>query len=219
MEANAAWALVGLPIALAGFVVAADQFNNMQRAGIWNIAFALLILVGLPALAMWLAAPLGWSFSALVSAIMRRRVPKEYRQRARNMAPLKTACAMVGGAALLGAAYGGAGAAHWVPSIRETAQPLARYAMAYTEPGSLVYGPLAQFARPRPAPGESGDPTYREIQEQLIARGYMNGPANGIPSYATRQAIGRYIKEQRLKSTTSPQALLAHMKKNGSNGG
>lgn len=213
-HSNAAWTLVGVPIALLAFVFAADQFNGMPSISLWSLVVALL-LAALSALVMWLAAPLGWSASALVSAVMRRRVPKEYRQRARNMAPLKTACAMVGSAAVLGAAYGGAGSAHWVPPIRETAQPLARYAIGQMAPGSLAYGTLAQFLQSRPEPVVAGgDPTYREIQQQLIGRGYLKGPADGMAGYATRQAIGRYIREKHLKSTTSPQALLAHMKKN-----
>lgn len=210
-----AWALIGLPVVVASFELTANEFSRLHGAGFWNIAFALGTLATLSVVGMLSVSPAGWVLSAITSSLMRLRVPKEYRQRGRNWAPLKTACLAAGSASVIGAAYGGASAAQWVPNIREAVTPALIYTLAHLAPGSVAYRYVAQVAQPEPslptAPASDAD-TYREIQRQLIAHGYLRATVDGALGPQTRAAIARYKREKRLLQSMSPQELLAYMK-------
>jgi len=209
-----AWMLVGLPVVFASFALTANEFNRVHGASIWNIAFTLGAMTLLSAGSMLSVSPVGWALSTIVSSLMRLRVPKEYRQRGRNWAPLKGACLTACSASVIGAAYGGASANQWVPSVKEALAPAATYAMAHLEPGSVASRYVAMVAPSDPvavAPVSDVD-TYREIQRHLIMGGYLRGAIDGTPGPATRAAIARYKRDKRLIQSISAQELLTYMK-------
>lgn len=209
-----AWTLIGLPVAVASFALTANEFNRLHGASLWSIAFALGTLAALSVVAMLSVSPAGWVLSVITSTLMRLRVPKEYRQRGRNWAPLKGACLAAGSASVIGAAYGGASAAQWVPSIKEAVAPVLTYAMTHLEPGSVTYRFVAQGKQPEPVPiaPASDTETYREIQRHLIGHGYLRGAIDGALGPQTRAAIARYERDRRLAQSMSPQELLTYMR-------
>ena len=109
---------------------------------------------------------------------------------------------------------GGAGAIHWVPSVKEAVTPAATYAMAHLEPSSAAYRHVAQLAQPKLVPAAPVlDADAGEIQRHLIVHGYLRGAIYGTLGPATRAAIARDKRDKRLlQSMFSPQELLAYMK-------
>jgi hypothetical protein len=215
-NSRAAWAVVSAVPIIGAFVSTANSFNAFSPAApgmaLLPLAYALIA----SALAMLLVSPAAWLLSATVSYLMRLRVPAEYRQRGRNWAPLKKACGFSLAASFAGALYGSAGAMHWVPSVRDSVEPLVSYAVAHTESGTGVNLYLTRLVDDEvvaPVNGVLADAdTLREIQRQLIARGYLRGQADGNMGPRTHTAIAKYERQEHLNPTMPPVELLAHMR-------
>lgn len=214
-NSRAAWALVAVFPAVAGFFLTADTFANFSLSNPWNALFPLAFAVISATLAMLLVSPVGWALSAVTSSLLRRKVPAEYRQRGRNWAPLKGACLFSAVAALIGALYGAAGAMHWVPTVRVAAAPAISYAMTHTATDSEVRRLFARFA-PQNAMGQTTATLTeadirRAVQRELVTRGYLRGQADGSIGPHTVAAIARYERHEHLSPSTSMQGLLAYM--------
>ncbi|WP_431823566.1 peptidoglycan-binding protein [Burkholderia sp. F1] len=214
-NSRAAWALVAAFPAVAGFILTADSFTDFSLSNPWSALLPLAFAVVSATLAMLLVSPAGWVLSAMTSALLRRKVPIEYRQRGRNWAPLKGACVFSASAAVVGALYGAAGAMQWVPTVRAVATPAIAYAMTHTATDSQAHLLLAKFTASGTteavAPTMSGDDVRRAVQRQLIMRGYLRGPADGKYGPRTVDAIVRYEQQEHLNPALSMQDLLAYM--------
>lgn len=216
-NSRAAWALVALFPAIASFIYAANDFAAFSPAAPMQAVLPLCVTVAGAGVAMLVVSPAGWLLSAAVSALLRLKVPTEYRQRGRNWAPLKGACLFAMSASLIGALYGAAAAMQWLPTIRTVTTPVLNYAAAHTWPGLGANRFFAELANSTPSPSasagaESPADTRRAVQRFLIAHGYLRGRADGNFGTLTTAAIARYERQQRLGRSTSLPDLLAHMR-------
>lgn len=211
----AAWSLIALPVAGVAFFLTANEFLKVSTAGIWSTLFVLTVCAALSAFAMLIASPLAWVSSALTSALLRLRVPKDYRQRGRNWEPLRKTLLGVTGAALLGAGYGSAASFHLTPPLAEVLAPAVTYAASLVPNNAFATAVLS--SSPNRASGHtavvSGPELYKEIQARLILTGYLHGKADGVMGPSTRAAIARYERSNNLSLGTSLTDLLAHMRK------
>lgn len=216
-NSRAAWAaVVAFPV-IGAFVATANSFfNAFSPADPWEALLPLGYALLVSALAVLLVSPAAWLLSAIVSYLMRLKVPVEYRQRGRNWAPLRKACGFSLAASFAGALYGAAGAMHWVPSVRDSAEPAVTYAIAHTEPGTDARRYLTQLVgfQPTPLPNNvvTETDTMRGVQRYLIVHGYLHGQADGNIGPQTSAAVARYERREHLSPGLPPADLLAYMK-------
>lgn len=193
----------------------ANSFNAFSPAAPWRALLPLAYALIASVMALLLVSPAAWLLSAAVSYLMRLRVPAEYRQRGRNWAPLKKACGFSLAASLLGALYGSAGAMHWVPSVRDSAELVVTYAISHTDPGSDANRYLTQLVNYRRTPIPTSlvteTDTMRGIQRYLIEHGYLHGQADGNLGPRTSTAIANYERHEHLSPWMSPTDLFAYM--------
>jgi hypothetical protein len=212
-NSRSAWAVVALFPAVATFYTTADSFASFSPAAPWNALVPLGSALLTSALAMLAISPLGWLVSSIVSSLMRRKVPAEYRQRGRNWVPLGGACIFVMTASLVGAVYGAAGVMQWVPTVHQSAEPLIEFARAHMDPSADAYRFVADKATPPPIPvGVVSEMNVRrQVQLYLILHGFLHGEADGNVGPRTTAAISKYERQEHLGGSTSLPDLLDYM--------
>ncbi|MBU9581054.1 hypothetical protein KTE26_21710 [Ralstonia mannitolilytica] len=210
------WGLVvAAPIAL-GFAFGADSFYMRTTLTAGSIIGGIMLGVIAAVLATLIVSPAAWALSATVSAIARRRVPKSYRQRGRNWAPLKAACVAGAIAGMLGAGYGVLGTYRWAPRVRDAAAPAANWLVQNVQPSSPLHILGTYWLPPVvaavPVVHQTEAEMYRDVQRLLIARGYLKGQADGNPGPRTQAAITRYRERQHIHGPLSTEQLLMHLR-------
>lgn len=209
------WTLIALLVAGVAFFLTANEFVRASTFGVWSTLLNLTVCAALSAFAMLIVSPLAWICSALTSALLRMRVPKDYRQGGRNWEPFKRTLLGVAGAALLGAGYGSAASFHLAPPPEEVLAPAVKYAESLVPGNSFASSVLmsSQKKVPDSTVTVSGPQLYKEIQAGLILTGFLNGKADGVMGPSTRAAIARYERTNHLSLSTSLPDLLVHMRK------
>lgn len=215
-NSKVAWGLVvSAPIAF-GFAFAADSFYMRTTLTAGSVIGGIMLGVTAAVLGAAIVSPVAWALSACVSAVARRRVPKSYRQRGRNWAPLKAACLTGAVAGMLGAGYGVLGTYQWAPRVRDAAAPAASWLVQHVQPSSPLHVLGTYWLPPvvatMPVVRQTEAEMYRDVQRLLIARGYLRGQADGNPGPRTQAAITRYRERQHIYGPLSTEQLLAHLR-------
>ncbi|MDR5816996.1 hypothetical protein QCE62_25695 [Caballeronia sp. LZ033] len=218
-HSHLAWSLVALVPAGASFLYAARLFNHFSLHAPWSAVLPFFVTLIGALCAMLIVSPAGWLLSSLVSYAWRLRVPREYRQRVRNWAPLKRACGFTMAMSLTGVMVGLGGALGWLPTVPQAAQAATGFVVGHTEPGSMANRYLIRLAAPRadaPAPVPlTHRETLQEVQRILISRKILRGDADGRPGPRTSAAISDYERREHLPPTLSTDELLMHMRRTG----
>ncbi|NYH24214.1 hypothetical protein GGD40_003693 [Paraburkholderia bryophila] len=216
-NSRTAWVVVGAVPVFGAFFATANSFNALSPTAHWSALIPLASAMMGSVLAVLLVSPAAWLLSAFVSHLMRLRVPPEYRQRGRNWAPLKKACGLSLTSSFVGALYGFAGAMHWVPSVRDSAEPIVTYAIAHTAPGTEVSQYLTRLVtfqtNVSPTSAMTESETVRDVQRYLIVHNYLHGLPDGNMGPRTVSAIAKYERREHLNSWIPASELLAYMRR------
>ena len=206
------WRLITAVPALAGFGVTATKFTWIAPQSIWSAILPLGGSLIQAALSMVIVAPVAWLVSLIVSAVMRRKVPAEYRQRGRNWLPFKRALKICLAAVVVGAVYGTAASRGWIPTLGRMLAPAISYAQQWLPADSPMQRFLGgQRLAPASAVPASTTQQIKDIQHKLITGGYLRGRADGVSGPRTRAAIRQYVRNHHLKEDLSMADLWRYM--------
>lgn len=210
-----AWCIVALVPASMSFVHAASSFNSFSPQSPWSALLPFVFTLIGAVLAMLIASPAGWILSTLVSYLWRLRVPREYRQRGRNWAPLKQACSFAIAMALCGTLAGIGGAIGWWPTVTQAESAATDFAIRHTPQGSSANQYLVNLesahTEPKVDTSASGEGALREVQRILIEKKYLRGVADGQPGPRTNAAISAYKRHEHLPASLPIEELLVQM--------
>lgn len=105
--ANSKWSwgiVMAIPLIITFFLT--ENVFESSVTPLWWAPLSFIYCIVVSALYIILISPLAWLPSSIISAIRRRAIPKEYRQRARNWEPLKLILQIASSAVFFGCIYG-----------------------------------------------------------------------------------------------------------------
>ena len=196
------WLVMVLPLAVL-FIVAQSMLESKGLGGFWAlIGFAFQL--GLSALlVVLLLSPLAVLLSTVVSALRRRSVPAEYRQRGRNWRPLRGFIGMAWLVVALGGAYGAMAHKGWLPRWNNVPLTvLSQWVQRSGELKAMAQGWLgmegaaaASASSSSSARAAKASPVLvRDIQKNLKRLGYKV-KETGVMDDATRRAVVAFAKK------------------------
>ena len=196
------WLVMVLPLAVL-FIVAQSMLESKGLGGFWAlIGFAFQL--GLSALlVVLLLSPLAVLLSTVVSALRRRSVPAEYRQRGRNWRPLRGFIGMAWLVVALGGAYGAMAHKGWLPRWNNVPLTvLSQWVQRSGELKAMAQGWLgmegaaaASASSSSSARAAKASPVLvRDIQKNLQRLGYKV-KETGVMDEATRRAVVAFAKK------------------------
>ncbi len=208
------WLVMALPFALL-FVVAQRVLELHGVDRMWTLISDLLWLGAGAVILTLLISPLAVLVSTMISALRRRSVPREYRQRGRNWQPLKRFVRIALLVTGLGAGYGALAQKNLLP--RWNNMPLEFLAHFVQQPGQTLAAMQNMLGIETAAQKEEQKEELQrqsrrlrilDMQKNLQLLGYRLKETGELDT-ATRNAVAAYGKKRKMKNPDYEAVQLA----------